>query len=135
MQHLRHIMLLLVASAWLAGCGGVRPVAGGTPGTLSFGDQLLGDIQVSVHQLEGSSLTRIGFGVTDRDGWFELMSNGAQGALWLTPGQYRFTLESAGAPVQIPKEYRQPETTPLKISWSDADSELELKVASALSLQ
>ncbi len=126
-------LLALLATA-LAGCGGVKPVTGGTSGTLSFGDQLLSDIQVTVHQLDGTSFQNVGFGVTDRDGWFELVTNRAQGPLVLDAGEYRFTLESAGAPVQVPKEYSQAETTPLKVSWS-GDGELELKVTSMLPLR
>lgn len=132
---MRQCLLLFLTTSLLAGCGGVRPVAGGTQGTLSFGDQLLSDIQVTVHQIEGGSWQCVGFGVTDREGSFELVTNGANGALWLSPGEYRFTLESAGAPVQIPKEYSQAESTLLKVSWSGGNSELELKVPMELPLQ
>jgi hypothetical protein len=131
----RFSLLLAAAAVSLAGCGGVQPVAGGTAGTLSFGDQLLSDIQVTVYESDGGSWTPIGFGVTDREGWFELVSNGARGALWLSPGEYRFTLDSAGAPVQIPTEYTQADSTPLKSSWSEQDGELELKLTSELPLQ
>jgi hypothetical protein len=62
------------------------------------------------------------------DGAFELVANGAQGPLWLSPGEYRCTLESAGAPVQFPMEYAQADTTPLTISWSAGDKELDLEV-------
>jgi hypothetical protein len=133
-RRFRRIVPLLVSLAMLAGCGGVRPVTGGTEGTLAFGEQLLSDIQVSVHERDGTKFTCIGFGVTDRDGVFTLVTNGAKGPLWLSRGEYCFTLESAGAPVQIPAEYSQPETSPLKVSWSGGDDELELKVATALRL-
>jgi hypothetical protein len=130
----RRIVPLLVSLVTLAGCGGVRPVTGGTEGTLDFGDQLLSDIQVSVHERDGTKFTYIGFGVTDRDGGFTLVTDGAKGPLWLSPGEYCFTLESAGAPVEIPNEYLQPETSPLKVSWSGGEDGLELKVASKLLL-
>jgi hypothetical protein len=134
-QRARQITLLLMATAVSGGCGGVSPVAGGTQGSLVFGDQLMSDIQVSVHQLEGSAWTRIGFGVTDREGRFELLTEGAKGPLWLPAGEFRFTLETAGAPYQIPQEYGQAETTPLKVSRSGEKDELQLKVASALALE
>lgn len=72
----------------------------------------------------------IGFGVTDAAGGFELVTNGARGALWLIPGEYRFTLESAGAPVQFANDYARAETTPLRVSWSDGDGILDLEVDS-----
>lgn len=110
----------------------MKPVAGGTTGTLRVGGELLSDIQVTVHQVEGGSTRPLGFGVTDLEGSFELVTNGAQGALWLSPGEYRCTLESAGAPVQLPKEYFKPDTTPLKISWSAGDRSLDLDVPAFL---
>jgi len=116
----------------LPGCGRVKPVTGGTIGILHAGDDYLSDIQVTVHKVDGSSLQPIGFAVTAADGSFELVSNGAKGALWLSPGEYRCTLESAGAPVQIPKEYAQPDTTPLKVSWSAGDDELNLEIPALL---
>jgi hypothetical protein len=119
----------------LAGCGGVKPVTGGTIGTLRIGGELLSEIQVTVHEVEGTSMQAVGFGVTDRDGLFELVTNGAHGPLILPPGEYRFTLESAGAPVQIPKEYTQPDTTPLKVSWSGGDDDLNLDVPISLPAQ
>lgn len=131
----RFNLFLAAAAVSVSGCGGVQPVPGGTAGTLSFGDQIMSDIQVTVHQSDGGSWKPIGFGVTDREGWFELVSNGAQGALWLSPGEYRFTLDSAGAPVQIPQQYTRAESTPLKSSWSEQDDELELNLASELPLQ
>ena len=127
LQKLRWFVLLAFVAA-LPSCGGVKPVTGGTTGVLHAGDDFLSEFQVTVHEVEGSSTRPIGFGVTGPDGSFELVTNGAHGALWLSPGEYRCTLESAGAPVQFPKEYAQPNTTPLKISWSAGDEELDLEV-------
>lgn len=131
LQELRWFLLLGFVAV-LPGCGGVKPVTGGTSGILHAGDDLLSDIQVTVHEVDGSSTRPIGFGVTDREGSFELVKNGAHGALILPPGDYRFTLESAGAPGQIPKEYTQTGTTPLKVTWSAADSDLDLEVPALL---
>jgi hypothetical protein len=118
----------LLFAITLPGCG-AHAVTGGTPGILHFEGKPLTDIQVTVHLLEGSTTHPVGFGVTVRDGSFKLVKNGAQGPLWLSPGEYCCTLESAGSPVKIPKQYSQPDTTPLKVSWSSSDSTLSLVVA------
>ena len=118
---------LLVGCLALAGCG-VRPVTGGTKGTLRASGAPLGEVQVTVHQVAGSAIQPVGFGVSSRDGSFALVTNGAAGPLHLAPGEYRCTLESAGAPVKIPQEYTQAETTPLKISWTASDGGLNLEV-------
>jgi hypothetical protein len=118
--------LLLPVLCVLTGCG-AAPVAGGTKGHLQAGAVGLGDIQLTVHQSENGNWRAIGFGVTDDQGKFELVQNGAQGPLWLTPGDYRCTLQSAGAPVAIPDEFSRPETTPLQSAVMTKDDVLELK--------
>jgi prepilin-type N-terminal cleavage/methylation domain-containing protein len=54
-------------AAALPGCGGVKPVAGGTHGTLKVAGQLLCDIQVTAHQVEGGSTRVVGRGGPRRD--------------------------------------------------------------------
>ena len=127
--------LVVALMTFWSGCGGVEPVTGGTTGTLHVGRELLSDIQVTIHRVEGGSTEPIGFGVTRFDGSFELMTNGAQGPLWLTPGEYRFTLESSGAPVEFPKQYHQAATTPLKVSRSSAEETLDLKIPAVKLMQ
>lgn len=117
------VACLLVA----AGCGGAKPVTGGTSGTLRCGPQPLGDIQLTLHQPQESGFRTIGFGLTRPDGSFDLLAQGATGPLWLTAGDYVCTLESAGAPVQFPKEYLSPKTSPLKVRWSDEMTRLDLE--------
>lgn len=121
----RFELFVLVMMLALPGCGGVKPVAGGTEGVLHSGSDKLSDIQVTVHKFEGGTSKPIGFGVAGTDGSFQLMTDRAKGPLHLTPGEYHCTLESIGAPVVIPKEYTQPDTTPLKINWSASDSKLD----------
>jgi hypothetical protein len=129
----RHLVLAMLPMAVLiAGCG-TRSVPGGTKGVLRFDGELLSEIQVVVHQVDGASWRPVGFGVTKNDGSFELVTNGAQGPLWLAPGEYRCTLESAGAPIQIPEPFAQPDATPLKISWSADDQTLDLDASSSSS--
>ena len=117
---------MIVALLALGGCG-ASPVAGGTKGRLYAGSAGLGDIQVTVLQMEGGSWRPTGFGVTDHEGKFELVQNGAQGPLWLPAGEYRCTLQSAGAPVAIPEEFSRPETTPLQAAVKSQEDLLELK--------
>ena len=126
------LFVLLFMAAALPGCGGVKPVAGGTQGTLKVAGQLLSDLQVTAHQVKAGSTRPVGFGTTIADGTFKLVTNRAQGPLWLDAGEYRFTLESAGAPVQFPKEYTHADTTPLKLTWAGGDGNLELEVATAV---
>ena len=124
--HLRFGSLILML-ALIPGCG-VQSVAGGTKGILRFDGQLLTDIRVEIYQVDGGSLRPIGFGVTTTDGSFQLVTNGAQGALWLAPGEYRCTLESVGPPIQVAKEYTRAETTPLVVHWTAGDQQLDLEV-------
>jgi hypothetical protein len=104
-------------AAVLPGCG-PQPVQGGTAGHLLAAGKPLSDIQVTVFQSEGTELKPVGFAITKIDGSFALLQNQARGPLKLTAGDYRCTLESAGAPVKIPRQFAKPETTPLKVSWS-----------------
>ena len=132
-QSLRLRLAVLVACAFgLAGCG-PKPITGGTPGTLAFEGKPVSDIRVTVHRRHGGQSEPIGFAVTANDGTFALVTNEARGPLRLTPGDYCFTLESVGPPVRIDKEYTKPDSTPLKVSWSAADTSLTLDVPSASS--
>ncbi len=129
---LQHTGLILFAALLIAlpGCG-VQPVTGGTPGELIVGGQPLSDIQITLYQADGTTYQPIGFAVSALDGSFALFTNGAAGPLNLNPGEYRCTLESAGAPVQIPPAYAKAETTPLVVTWNDGDALLKLEVAAA----
>ncbi len=118
----------VILAATSSGCGGPQPVTGGTPGTLRVGSELLSDFQVTIHQVEGTTTEPVGFGLTGADGSFQLMTNGAQGPLWLSAGDYRCTLESAGAPLVIPKQYTQATRTPLKVTWPTGDEHLNIEV-------
>lgn len=126
MQVCRCLWPLLLAICVIPGCG-PKSVTGGTKGTLKSGENPLSDMQVTVHQLDGGTFTPIGFAVTAADGSFELVTNGAQGPLVLGPGQYRFTLESVGTPVEVPEEFHQLESTPLKVDWTSG-AKLEFDV-------
>lgn len=120
----------------LVGCGrSTLPVPGGTPGSLRSGSSPLSDVQVTVHQTEGTSFRPLGFGVSGSDGSFQLYTTGASGPLVLTPGDYVCTLESAGAPVQIPAAFAQPATSPLKINWTATSDKLDLEMPAAVAVR
>ena len=110
-------LVVVSCAAALPGCG-PQPVRGGTAGQLRAAGKPLSEIQVTVFQNEGAAYQPIGFAITKTDGSFQLLQNQARGPLMLAAGDYRCTLESAGAPVKIPKQFAKPETSPLKVSWT-----------------
>lgn len=120
--------IFLVCLTWCWGCQRVTPTSGGTRGVFTVSGKPLSDIQINVYRSSDNAMEKIGFGITDRDGRFQLFTNGAQGPLVLKPGQYRFTLESVGAPVEFPTPYTQPETTPLSVIWSGSEPLIELDI-------
>jgi hypothetical protein len=127
------IAVLAVVILAAAGCG-ARPVEGGTPGVLRAGSEPLAEIQVTVHQSENeaSRWEPIGFADTAADGTFRLLLRQATGPLQLPAGTYRFTLESVGSPIRIPKELTRADTTPLQVSWSGEEPVLTLDLPQKL---
>jgi hypothetical protein len=111
----------------VGGCG-PRPVTGGTPGTLHSRNLPLADLQVVVYRAADGEFEALGMAQTDIHGAFELVTNGARGPLHLAPGEYRFTVETAGSPARIPASYARPESTPLQRSWTTSDRFLDLEV-------
>ena len=116
----------LLLAATLVGCGGPKPITGGTSGVLRAGGDVLAEVQVTVHQQDGAALKPIGFAVTGADGTFQLVTNEARAPLLLAPGEYRCTLESAGSPARFPPALSKAETTPLAVKWSAGDTTLNL---------
>jgi hypothetical protein len=122
------IPLLLAA---IVGCGRVETVpdtSGGTTGKIHNGREPLVGIQVTVYQVDGDSTEPIGVAASRLDGSFELATMDGTCACQLPAGEYRCTLESAGAPIAIPTVFAKPETTPLKIALSKDDEAIDLKV-------
>ncbi|MEI8022168.1 MAG: hypothetical protein WCH39_28420 [Schlesneria sp.] len=122
------IPLLLAA---IVGCGRVETVpdtSGGTTGKIHNGREPLVGIQVTVYQVDGDSTEPIGVAASRLDGSFELATMDGTCACQLPAGEFRCTLESAGAPIAIPTVFAKPETTPLKIVLSKEDEAIDLKV-------
>ena len=125
--------ILLFIASLLTGCSDASALAtGGTPGTLTFGDGVTSDINITVHRNSAGSFQPIGFGLTDVEGKFILYQTGAAGPLWLEPGDYVFTLESVGPSIAFPKEYLNPQTTPLKLNWTANSKSADLTVSEKL---
>lgn len=117
----------------LSGCSDASaPARGGTPGTLTFGDGVTSDINITVHRNSAGSFQPIGFGLTDVEGKFILYKTGAAGPLWLEPGDYVFTLESVGPSIEFPKEYLSPQSTPLMLNWTADSTSADLTVSQKL---
>ena len=81
-----------------------------------------------MHQVDGDSTEPIGVAASRLDGSFELATMDGTCACQLPAGDYRCTLESAGAPIAIPTVFAKPDTTPLKIALSMDDEAIDLKV-------
>lgn len=89
----------------------------------------MSDVQINVYRrTEAGTFESVGFGVPAIDGGFQLYQPGAAGPLWLLPGNYWLTLESAGAPIEIPRDYTTPETTPLRLEWSETDRLVDIEI-------
>ena len=120
-------LALSAVVAMLVGCGGgASPAKGGTPGTLTFGSNVSSDIRVTLHRSAAGGFEVLGFANTAADGTFVLYNSGATEPLWLEPGDYAFTLETIGPPVEFPKEFTRPESTPLKVKWESDMSSIRL---------
>ena len=129
-QHLQKKLIPLLLAA-IIGCGRVETVpdtSGGTTGKIHNGREPLVGIQVTVHQVDGDSTEPIGVAASRLDGSFELATMDGTCACQLPAGDYRCTLESAGAPIAIPTVFAKPDTTPLKIAVSMDDEAIDLKV-------
>ncbi len=120
--------LLVIAIVGCGRVGSVPDTSGGTTGKIHNGREPLIGIQVTVYQVDGDSTEPIGVAASRLDGSFELATMDGTCACQLPAGEYRCTLESAGAPISIPTEFAKPETTPLKIALSNDDEAIDLKI-------
>lgn len=133
MLTLIRIFVVTVLAAVLAGCGsGTTSAQGGTPGKLTFGSNVSSDIRITIYHSVAGGFQELGFANTTGDGSFVLYNSGATEPLWLEPGDYVFTLESIGPPVQFPKDFLKPESTPLKVNWTSEMDSINLETPEEL---
>ncbi len=104
---------LLILLFTLAGCADQAPTSPGTQGELLSAGGPLPEMKLTVYRVEGQQFTAIGSAVTGWDGRFGLYNLDASEPLWLVAGEYRFTLESAGAPIKVPTKYLKPDSSTL----------------------
>lgn len=111
----------LVAVLVAGGCNiqSVKPISGGTTGVLMSDSNPIPDVLVRIHR--SGSGEPIGFGITRTDGSFELVTDDSRGPLNLPPGKYVITLESVGAPTDLPDSLRHVKSSRLQIDWSGED--------------
>jgi hypothetical protein len=121
------VVILLLFAVPLSGCG-ERPIKEGTQGVLHFNNEPVANIRVTVNCVNRKGVKPVGYGVTEADGTFQLVTHGGRAGLKLAPGDYCCTLKSIGSSVRIPNHYAEVNTTPLKVSWSEGDSRLDLQV-------
>jgi len=112
-----------------------RPVKEGTQGVLRFNNEPVANIRVTVNCVDRKGVKPVGYGVTEADGTFQLVAHGGRAGLKLAPGDYCCTLKAMGASVRIPNHYAEVNTTPLKVSWSEGDTSLDLEVRSSTQTQ
>jgi len=126
-------MILGILLAFIAGCQQrSAEITGGTPGTLRFGSQTIGDLVVVLHRGTGTTFEQVGFGRTSNAGEFQLVVQGKEEPLLLPPGDYVVTLESLGPPITFPKEYIMADNAVLKVSWTDSSAQLDLQAPETL---
>lgn len=127
------ILLVLTLSALLMeGCGKPQEIPGGTPGIVRVDEKGLPDVQVTAYRANTDQKREpVAIGISGRSGEFVLRNLNTLEAVWIEPGEYRFTVESIGE-IHIPwsPEFRNPERTPLRQIRTDQDHQklIELNV-------
>lgn len=71
----------------------------------------LSQVELTVYKDDPFSGEILGFGAVCSDGTFELIDASRSEKLLLEPGKYRFTIESVGAEITVPKKYGDPKET------------------------
>jgi hypothetical protein len=109
-------MLVLCVS----GCG-TDQLEQGTEATVTVAGEPVVDVQVNVFAVKDGKPVEIGFAVSRAGGKLKFLQPQASGPLVLEPGDYRFTAETVGAALVIPREYADPATTPLRVTLPSPD--------------
>jgi hypothetical protein len=123
-----YIAFVILCLLFQAGCSqSPALVEGGTAGSLLAGETPVPDVEVKIYAAGDS--TPLGFGATNHEGKFRLVSPKGEGPLWLSPGDYVFTLESLGpVPPPLSPAYASALKTPLKATWKSSDQSFDLKI-------
>jgi hypothetical protein len=122
-SHLKAYLGLSASFLILTTASGCEPkgVEGGTKATVTVAGEPVIDVRVKVFSMQAGKPVEVGFAVSRADGKLEFVQPVAQGPLLLEPGEYRITAEPVGAPLVLPEEYGNPETTPLRIAMPASD--------------
>ncbi|HWL08283.1 MAG TPA: hypothetical protein VNQ76_07760 [Planctomicrobium sp.] len=126
------LIVLIVSVMQMEGCSEPREIPGGTPGIIRIDSKGIADVQVTAYRKnQDQRFEPVAIGISGRNGEFELRKQDALEAVWLEPGEYRFTVESIGD-IHIPwsPEFRNPEKTSLRQTRTDQDHKklIELSV-------
>ena len=125
-EKLACLSLSLLALLMMQGCrSAASATEPGTPGILTLADQPCADFEVRVYRAGQSA--PLGVGLTGLDGRFGLINPDGAGPCWLTPGEYKVSIESIGpGALELPSTYSDPQNTPLNITWKAEDSQLTI---------
>ncbi|MCH9653674.1 MAG: PepSY domain-containing protein [Planctomycetes bacterium] len=104
----------------MSGCG-ANLLEQGTEATVTVAGEPIIDVRVTVFLMQDGQPVELGSAVSREEGKLKFIQPKAAGPLVLGPGDYRFTVETVGAPLVIPKEYRAPATTPLQVTMPSTD--------------
>lgn len=139
---------LVLAVAVISGCGGEPPVVPVT-GVVRVDGKLLDKVLVNFYPADETAKhfgVRHAIGITDAQGRFKLICSG--GVEGIAAGQYKVTFsrpvvrgqaaltdanskpEQSGTVESMPKDYTQPQTTPVTVTIDKGGGELTLEVKS-----
>lgn len=123
------VLPLVILAILVGGCSQAPELPGGTRGTVRIDGKPLAEIQVTLFREPAEA--PVAFAITRSDGQFELRALGTLEAAWLTPGEYRVTVESVGEhTIHWPAEYRDPRQTPLRQIVIDRHTALQIELPS-----
>lgn len=115
----RNLILLLIALhliGFITGCSDdAVPIDGGTAGKLTSDGKAMSQMELTFYSDSPFSGSPVAYGAVQNDGAFELVDAPRTEAIELEPGDYRVTVESLGADVEIPKQYSDPSKTTLRL--------------------
>lgn len=119
--------IVVFGFALTIGCSkGSRPISGGTHGLVTTDGLPMSQIELTVYEDNPFCGEPLGFGAVSNDGSFELIDASRSEKLLLEPRKYRFTIESLGAEIMIPKKFGDPKETVLRC-WAAQNEAIVLE--------